>query len=208
MTSIGIIGTGKMGTGLGRVWAAAGNRVFFGSRDADKAKALAAEIGFGARGGTFEDAVDHSNISVLAVPGFAAESVALELAGNLSNERLIDLTNPMSQTGFGLSVGTTTSMAEIIADHTKAYVAKAFNTIHYLNLENPVIDGIRADVYYCGDDPAKFIAKQLIIDAGFEPVDCGPLQAARYIEPLAGLWIHLAFGMGGKRETAFKLLGR
>jgi len=209
MTSIGIIGTGKMGSGLGRVWAAAGHQVFFGSRDTDKAKALAAEVGAGLQGGTFEQAAEFGDIVLLAVPGFAAEETAQELANVVRGKALIDLTNVMSQTGFGLFVGTTTSMAEIIAHHTGAKVVKAFNTIHVLNLANPVIDGLRADVYYCGDDDtAKSLTKQLIIDAGFEPVDCGPLQAARFIEPLAGLWIHLAFGMGGKRETAFKLLGR
>lgn len=206
---IGIIGTGKMGSGLGRIWAAAGHQVFFGSREADKAQTLAAEVGGGSGGGTFEEAAAFGEIVLLAVPGFAAEETTLDLKDALRGKALIDLTNVMSQTDFGLFVGTTTSMAEIIAERTGAKVVKAFNSIHFLNLENPVIDGIRADGFFCGDDDAaRTMTEQLITDAGFVPVDCGPLKAARFLEPLAGLWIHLAYAMGGKRETAFKLLGR
>jgi predicted dinucleotide-binding enzyme len=43
---------------------------------------------------------------------------------------------------------------------------------------------------------------------GFEAIDAGPLVEARYLEPLAMLWIHLAMRgkFGGK--LAVKLLRR
>jgi predicted dinucleotide-binding enzyme len=52
---------------------------------------------------------------------------------------------------------------------------------------------------YCGDDQAsKDVAVELIRDAGFEPVDAGPLRTARYMEPFALLIGELAHeGMGG-----------
>jgi predicted dinucleotide-binding enzyme len=50
---------------------------------------------------------------------------------------------------------------------------------------------------YCGDDAeAKSAVSRLVQETGFDPVDAGPLTAARYLEPLAMLVIHLGYGMG------------
>ena len=43
---------------------------------------------------------------------------------------------------------------------------------------------------------------------GFEAVDMGPLMAARYLEPFAMTWIHMAFRQGMGRRFAFGLLRR
>jgi len=43
---------------------------------------------------------------------------------------------------------------------------------------------------------------------GFDAVDMGPLLAARYLEPFAMTWIHLAFRQGYGRQFAFALLRR
>ena len=46
----------------------------------------------------------------------------------------------------------------------------------------------RPSLVYCGDDrSAKELVAELISDVGFDPVDAGPLQIARYIEPFAML---------------------
>jgi 8-hydroxy-5-deazaflavin:NADPH oxidoreductase len=58
---------------------------------------------------------------------------------------------------------------------------------------------------YCGDDRrAKNVAVRLIRDAGFEPVDAGPLRIARFTEPFALLVAQLAYE--GKRgaELAYR----
>ncbi|MEZ4517995.1 MAG: hypothetical protein R3C44_14640 [Chloroflexota bacterium] len=58
----------------------------------------------------------------------------------------------------------------------------------------------------CGDDLlAKTAVLELAADLGFEPVDAGPLAAARHLEALALLWIHLAIVQGYGREIAFRL---
>ena len=41
-----------------------------------------------------------------------------------------------------------------------------------------------------------------------EPVDAGPLASARYLEPLAMLYIHLAFKQGWGSNSAFKVMKR
>jgi predicted dinucleotide-binding enzyme len=69
--------------------------------------------------------------------------------------------------------------------------------------------GHPATLFYCGDDTAaKRVVHQLAADIGFDPVDAGPLLNARYLEPLAMLYIHLAIRSGWGSNTAFRVLKR
>jgi predicted dinucleotide-binding enzyme len=59
---------------------------------------------------------------------------------------------------------------------------------------------------FCGDDEgAKATTAGLIRDAGFDPVDAGPLRVARYTEPFALLVGELAYGGKGGPELAYRL---
>jgi predicted dinucleotide-binding enzyme len=58
---------------------------------------------------------------------------------------------------------------------------------------------------YCGDDvAAKGVAATLIRDAGFDPVDAGPLRIARYLEPFTLLIGQLAYEGEGGPELAYR----
>jgi hypothetical protein len=61
----------------------------------------------------------------------------------------------------------------------------------------------------CGDDAearARVVALATLI--GFDAVDCGDLKAARYLEPFAMTWIHMAIRLGHGRSFAFARLRR
>jgi predicted dinucleotide-binding enzyme len=61
----------------------------------------------------------------------------------------------------------------------------------------------------CGDDDdarARVVALATLI--GFDAVDCGGLAAARYLEPFAMTWIHLAIKLGHGRRFAFARITR
>jgi len=63
----------------------------------------------------------------------------------------------------------------------------------------------RPSLVYCGDDQsAKRLAAELIRDAGFDPVDAGPLRIARYSEPFALLVAQLAYEGKGGPELAYR----
>jgi 8-hydroxy-5-deazaflavin:NADPH oxidoreductase len=208
---IGIIGIGNVGAALGKGWAKKGHQVVFGVRNASDPKVAAAvkEVGNNARAASVPEVAGFGEVVVLATPWPAAQD-AIRSAGNLSGKILFDCTNPLKADLSGLDVGFTTSAAEQVQSWAQgARVVKIFNTTGSNNMENPRYPEAPATMFYCGDDPqAKSAAKTLAIDLGFDPVDAGPLRIARLLEPLAMLWIHLAFAQNLGREFAFRLMRR
>src|SRR6185312_2860555 len=126
--NIGIIGSGKMGTGLGRLWAKHGHHVMFSySRRPEKLENLVLEIGSHARSGTPQDAVRFAEVLLFAVPWEQTKD-ALSAAGALNGKTLISCVNPFGPRG--LEVGLATSAAEEISRIAPgATVVEAFNTI-------------------------------------------------------------------------------
>jgi hypothetical protein len=56
------------------------------------------------------------------------------------------------------------------------------------------IDGRPVAAFVCSDDPAaRAIVARLVADLGAEPVDAGPLAAARAAEPFGLLMVQLAY---------------
>ena len=63
----------------------------------------------------------------------------------------------------------------------------------------------RPSLLYCGDDArSKKVAARLITDAGFDPVDAGPLRIVRYAEPFTLLIAQLAYEGDAGPELAYR----
>lgn len=209
--NIGVLGTGNVGGVLGTRWAKAGHRVVFASREpgSTRVRKILSAAGPNARAAGAQEAAAAADVVVLAVPWGGAEQV-LRSAGNLAGKILVDCTNPLNPDLSGLAVGHTSSAGEEVAGWAAgARVVKAFNSTGAGNMADPKYGTENASLFLCGDDAeARSVVARLAQDLGFDPVDCGPLRAARYLEPLAMLWIHLAFAQGQGRDIAFKLLRR
>ena len=207
--SIGIIGAGNVGQALARNLVAQGERVVFGVPDAAKYASVVAQLGPNARVDTVEQAVLASDLLILAVPYGAAQRVA-ESVPDWGGRILVDATNPLAPGLAGLALGTTTSGAEEIARHARgARVVKAFNTTGAENMVQPRYPGGAVFMPVAGDDAeARARVVALATRLGFEAVDVGPLSAARYLEPFAMTWIHMAIKRGLGRDFAFGLLKR
>jgi predicted dinucleotide-binding enzyme len=128
----------------------------------------------------------------------------------LAGKILIDATNALKPDLSGLAFGHDTSAAEQIAGWAGgARVVKAFNTCGFDIMADPRFGERGAVMPIAGDDAdAKRVVGELAADLGFEPLDAGPLQAARLLEPLAMLWVSLAVRGGMGRQFAFGLLRR
>jgi predicted dinucleotide-binding enzyme len=208
---IAILGAGNVGGTLGRAWAKKGHEVFFGVPRPQEAKTqeLLKTVGAKARAGSVAEAASFGEVIVLATP-WQATQAAITAAGNLSGKILIDCTNPVKPDISGLEVGFASSGAEQVAQWAKgAKVFKAFNTTGASNMANPAIKGIPLVMFVCGDDAAaKPTVLQLVADVGFDALDAGKLAVARQLEPLAMLWIHLAFTTPLGTDFGFALLRR
>lgn len=207
---IAVLGTGNVGGTLGRRWAEAGHSVCFGSRDpaSEKVQKLLASAPT-ATACSLRDAVSKCDILVLATPWTAVEATLAAL-GDLTGKIVVDCINPLNETFSGLTHGHSTSAAELVASWAPtAHVVKAFNTVGAKVMADPKFGEQAATLFYCGDNAtAKQAMHQLASDLGFEAVDAGPLANARYLEPLAMLYIHLAVRGGWGSNTAFKIMKR
>ena len=209
--NIGIIGIGHVGSVLGRRWAENGHRVVFGARDpsGEKAASVVARAGAGASAATVAEAASSAELVVIATP-FDATEEAIAAAGDLTGKVVIDCTCPLAPKLSGLTVGTTDSAAEAVARWAPgARIVKSLNCTGTANMADPRYKEGALVMFVCGDDAdAKAVATEVVAELGFEVVDAGPLESARWLEPLAMLWISLAYKWGQGQDVGFRLVRR
>lgn len=206
---VGILGSGLMGGKLGTIFARAGHEVVFSyARSREKLERLAREAGGTARAGTPGEAAQEADVLLLAAHWSRTDDV-LSQAGDLLGKVIVTCSLPMNDQDTELVVAHTSSGAEELARKVpEARVVAAFQTV-----PSEVLFGVfearskasRPSLVYCGDDSgSKEIAAGLIRDAGFDPVDAGPLRIARYTEPFALLVAQLAYEGDRGPELAYR----
>jgi predicted dinucleotide-binding enzyme len=207
---IAIIGAGNVGTALGQALAGQGESIHYGVKDPSRDEyILLAQRIPGCTVSEVKEAIADAGIVILALPYNAALAVA-SLLPDWGGRVLIDPTNPLAAGLGGLTLGTDTSGAEQIAARAvNARVVKAFNTTGAENMGNPAYPDGPVFMPVCGDDAAAR-AKVLALarSIGFDAIEVGPLSAARYLEPMAMLWIHMAIRQGMGRRFAFRMMRR
>lgn len=209
---IGILGTGDVGRTLGAAFAACGHEVKLGSRDggSPKVKEWVSRAGAHASGGTFADAVRFGEIVVLATLWAGTEN-ALRLAGpdQFAGKIVIDATNPLdfTTTPPRLALGWNDSAGEQVQRWlTTARVVKAFNTVGHALFFRPEFSGGPPDMFFAGNDAAaKHTVAQILNEFGWEAIDLGGIEASRFLEPLAMIWVTHGF-RAKSWNHAFKLL--
>jgi len=197
---IGILGSGLMGAKLGRLWAQVGHDVTFAySRNPSKLERLARDAG--ASHGSVPNAVKNTDALLLAVHWTRVEDV-LDRAGDLSGKVVLNCCVPLDPTNTDLVVGTTTSGGErLAAMRPEARWVSCFNTVPseaFLPVFSRKGQMPPPQVLTYGDDAgAKEVARLLIREIGFEPLEAGPLRTGRFVEPFAMVTAELAYGQPG-----------
>jgi hypothetical protein len=206
---ISILGAGNVGMALARALVRAGQPVTIGVPDPARHAEAVAALGSQATLVGSDEAVERGELVILAVPYPAALAIAQSRA-DWQGRVLVDATNPLAPDLAGLSLGTTTSGAEQVAERARgAHVVKAFNTTGAENMADSRYAQGQPMMPVAGDDAAarqQVLALATLI--GFDAIDMGPLSAARYLEPLAMVWIHLAIKQGQGRKFAFARMTR
>jgi predicted dinucleotide-binding enzyme len=198
-----------MGAKLGTIFARAGHEVVFSyARSQQKLNRLAREAGESARAGTPREAAHEAGAILLAVHWSRVDDV-LKQAGDVSGKVIVTCSLPMDAGNTKLVVANTSSGAEELAKKApKALVVSAFNTVPseaLFGVYEARRKATRPSLVYCGDDEiGKTVAAELIHDAGFDPIDAGPLHIARYTEPFALLVAQLAYEGQGGPELAYR----
>jgi 8-hydroxy-5-deazaflavin:NADPH oxidoreductase len=202
---IAVIGAGNIGRTLGGAWLRAGHQVSFGVRDpaAASAQEARAELGERARVIPIPEALNPSEVVVLALPGSAVDDFLAAYAPALSGKVVVDAANR----GFGGS-GPMNSLDAIRARAEPSGVIRAFNSVGWENLADPTFDGVTADLLYCATPTARAVAEELIAGVGLRPVLVGDLDQVHLVDMLTALWAALAYGQQRGRHLAFKVLER
>ena len=187
---IGIVGTGSMASGFGRLLSEK-HEVWMGSRDTERGKQSANEIG-AAGGGSYADVVPEADVVILAVPWTAIEETLPQL-GDLSGKVVIDITNPYVDGRLQPPEGSSTG-EEIQKMLPDAKVVKGWNHVFAAALTTPEVDGLAASVMIAGDDQeAKDTVLQLARDMGFDPFDAGEMKANRALDQFLAAETGLGF---------------
>ena len=192
-------GTGKEGKGLAYRLAKAGYRIMLGSRNTEKAKAIAQEIldlldgKAYVEGTTNIQAAQTADIVILTVPYSVHRETLESVKGALQGKILVDVTVPLAP-----SKVTRVQMPPAGSAAQEAYeflgenvqVTSAFQNIsHGLLMHAEPID---CDVLVTGTSKeARIETLKLVHAAGLTGWDAGPIENSVVVEGLTSVLIHI-----------------
>jgi len=202
---IGIIGgTGPEGSGLAARWAAAGEHVVIGSRDANRAaetaNLLRSRAGSTAKVDSAENAVavEQCEIVVLTVPFSGHAALLKQLKPHWKpGQILIDTTVPLAAAVGGTPSRMLSVWQGSAAQQTRELVPASVAVVaafHNLSAELLAREGpVDCDILVCSDDDeAKRVASELAGKIpGARALNGGKLENARIVESLTALLIGL-----------------
>jgi NADPH-dependent F420 reductase len=184
-------GTGPQGRGLARRFATAGMTVVIGSRTADKAEDIAAELAESTGGNVIgvanPDAAAAGDIVLVAVPWDGHRELLESLREPLAGKIVVDCVNPLGfdkQGAFALPVeeGSATQQAASIL--TESRVLGAFHHVSAVLLEDPSVERVEIDVLVLGEDREATDLVQALADTipGVRGVYGGRIRNAHQVE--------------------------
>ncbi len=210
MTTIGILGTGRMARRLARLFADLGHAVTVGSRTPDRARALAAALERPAiTGGSYADA---AALPVVLPAIFLRDRLLDTLEPHraaLAGKLLVDITNPFNDRYDDFILPWDTSGAEELQRRfPAARLVGAFKNVWWKVFDRPCFDGAPSDVYVVGDDEdAKRQFLALVDGSPFRYVDAGRLANARIVERMTLFSGELGQRYGYFPRMNWRLLG-
>jgi len=186
--TIGIIGSGAIGSTLARLAVAAGLDVIItNSRGPQTLTELVAGLGSRVRAAAVDDLARDADIVIAAIPLSARTALP---ADALAGKVVIDTSNYYPQRDGQITAldEQSTTASELVQAHlSRSKVVKAFNSITFASLGNgarPAGSPERSALPIAGDDAgAKAEATALLDTIGYDAVDIGALSEGWRSEP-------------------------
>ena len=211
-----VLGTGMVGHTLATKLVSLGHKVQMGARNADNEKATtwAKANGPSAGHGTFADVASWADRVIFAVNGANIVEVADAVSdAAVAGKTVIDVTNPLDMS-HGMpptlvpDLSNTTSAGEALqARLPSAYVVKTLNTMNHQIMVNPARVSGDHDVFLAGDHAdAKSDVTLMLAEFGWaDPIDLGPLAAARGTEGMMPFWLRM-WGVVGNADFNYRIV--
>ncbi len=199
---VGILGgTGPAGRALAARLASVGCEVTIGSRQAERAAEVAAQIKLVWPGhvlslvGRGNDAAATADLVVVATPWDSAAATAASVADALTRKIVISMANALVKVGseFQALIPPRGSVAAAVqAEIPKALVAAAFHHVPARELGD-LAHPLDGDVLVCSDHSEAHAATAELIEAipGLRPLDAGSLSNAGPIEAFTAVILNL-----------------
>ncbi|MDQ6669895.1 MAG: NAD(P)-binding domain-containing protein [Chloroflexota bacterium] len=197
MTSIGVLGSGRVATALASKLASVGHAVMVGSRDpaAAKEKWTGPLVRHGSHSRTARDAA----IVINATPGQTTLARLSDLRSELDGKILVDVANATTRGADGLPGGLCYPNGSL-AEHLQralpgTRLVKTLNTMLFTVMVDPRSLSTPPTAFLSGDDgDAKATVAGLLGDLGWPPewiVDLGAIASARGTEAIMLLAPHV-----------------
>jgi predicted dinucleotide-binding enzyme len=185
--NVTIIGSGNIGGTLGRVLAAAGHTVVYGSRQPDGQSRSIAE------------ALAASDVVLVAIPGAAVDGFVAGNAAALAGKLVIDATNRV-----GAPVLNSAATYRELAPGSR--YARAFNSLGWECFADPVFGGEPVDLFFTAPAADRATVEELVVAVGLRPVYVG--EDPEVADAAGRLWLTLVFGQKRGRNLALRVVER
>lgn len=201
---VSVFGTGMVGKTIAARLAGLGHQVTIAGRGAECEELAGWRAPLGIDYAAYHSALDPSTI-VVALNGVVVLDVLRALDPSiLSGKLVIDVSNPLATSKGGMptlltELSNTTSLGEEIQRLLpEALVVKTLNTMNHLLMVDPARIPGPHDVFLCGNDPsAKARVRDLLAEFGWrDPIDLGPIEAARGMEGMMPFWLRAWAALG------------
>lgn len=211
MATIGILGTGRMGTRLAKEFANSGHQVILGSRDPEKAERISQSIdNANIKPGNYKDAVQADWI----LPAIFLRDGLLEILKPyrelLKGKLFIDISNPFNDEYSDFILPWSTSSAEKIQqEFPQVRLVGAFKNVWWEVFDEPIFENrIKSDVYVVSDDiDAKKEFMDGVTGFPFRFLDAGQSKNARTVERMTLLSGEVGQRYGFFPRMNYTLLG-
>ncbi len=186
---VGVVGgTGAQGRGLALRLAMGGVPVIVGSREADRAVAVAEQLGHGVVGMANAECAARADVVIAAVPWEGHAALLASLEPQLAGKVLVDCANPLgfdADGAYALTVPDGSAAQQAAALLPRTVVVGAFHHISAKLLLDQTRERIEMDVLVLGDDRAATDLVEGLVNriAGMRGVyggrlrNCGPVEA-------------------------------